>query len=339
MSKGKTEIFLSRKVTKVMEAKSKFCLTWKDYTSNFNKEFDEYRRHEDFFDVSVAVEDEDHVLSAHKIVLSAASDFFKNILRKHKHENPLIYLTEVKFSDLQSILDFIYTGETKVAEKDLKSLLAVATRFKVRGFLEGLGDSGYEIVNDVKRKTKTEIPFEEKLTKLSPIATLKTPVNTDSISVLKTEYHSDDKNNLPKAVRSIADPIDISSFLSPEEQQQFETEAAVEAVGTLPKTVPNVIDTASVSQDYLNNKAELDRQCNELMVSSYDSSIGKTIWQCAQCHYSSKLKYTVKEHVETHISGFSHQCPLCDKVCNTRNALRVHTIRKHKVKKPQHGFI
>ena len=30
---------------------------------------------------------------------------------------------------------------------------------------------------------------------------------------------------------------------------------------------------------------------------------GKTVWQCAQCHYSSKLRYTVKEHVETHISG------------------------------------
>ena len=57
--------------------------------------------------------------------------------------------------------------------------------------------------------------------------------------------------------------------------------------------------------------------------------LGKTVWQCAQCHYSSKLRYTVKEHVETHISGFSHQCPLCDKTCNTRNALRVHTIRKH----------
>ena len=80
-----------------MEANSKFCLQWKDYTSNFNKEFDEYRRHEDFFDVSLAVEGEDRVLAAHKIVLSAASDFFKNMLRKHKHEHPLIYLTEVKF--------------------------------------------------------------------------------------------------------------------------------------------------------------------------------------------------------------------------------------------------
>ena len=79
-----------------------------------------------------------------------------------------------------------------------------------------------------------------------------------------------------------------------------------------------MIDAGSVSQDYLSNKTELDRQCNELMVSSYDSSVGrtglgwaevtvcvagKTVWQCAQCHYSSKLRYTVKEHVETHISG------------------------------------
>ena len=64
----------------------------------------------------------------------------------------------------------------------------------------------------------------------------------------------------------------LYSFLSPEEQQQFETEAAV---GSFPKTVSNVIDTGSVSQDYLTNKTELDRQCNELMVSSYDSSVGK----------------------------------------------------------------
>ena len=66
--------------------------------------------------------------------------------------------------------------------------------------------------------------------------------------------------------------IFLFSFLSPEEQQQFETEAAV---GSFPKTVSNVIDTGSVSQDYLTNKTELDRQCNELMVSSYDSSVGK----------------------------------------------------------------
>jgi len=321
----------------------KFCLTWKDYNTNFCKEFGEFRKHEDFFDVTLACED--NTITAHKLVLSASSDFFKAILRKHKHEHPLIYLTEVKYSDLQSILDFIYTGEAEVAEKDLESLLSTATRFKVKGLTDGIGGTGIgtEAVTmttgvvvpgePIRKKIKTDIVLEEKRPKiLSPpqLKTTITPVFSET-TIIKSESVADTDHSvvLPRAVRTSAEPIDISSFLSPEEQQQFESEA--HAVAAFPKTVAasNVIDTAGVSQDYLNNKTELDRQCNELMVSSYDISVGKTVWQCAQCHYSSKLRYTVKEHVETHISGFSHQCPLCDKTCNTRNALRVHTIRKH----------
>lgn len=300
----------------------KFCLTWKDYNSHFCREFGEFRKQEDFFDVTLACEE--NTVTAHKIVLSAASEFFKTILRKHKHEHPLIYLTEVKFADLQSILDFIYTGETEVAERDLESLLATATRFKVKGLTDS--NSAVDGAEPVKKKLKTELLVEDRRSKVintsPPMKTTITPVYHEA-AIIKSEVDGD--NNL-RGVRS-AEPLDISSFLSPEEQQQFESEAAVQS--SYPKTVSNVIDAGSVSQDYLSNKTELDRQCNELMVSSYDSAVGKTVWQCAQCHYSSKLRYTVKEHVETHISGFSHQCPLCEKTCNTRNALRVHTIRKH----------
>jgi hypothetical protein len=42
----------------------------------------------------------------------------------------------------------------------------------------------------------------------------------------------------------------------------------------------------------------------------------------------------VKEHIETHISGFTHQCQFCVKTCKTRNALRVHTVRAHNQSKP-----
>ena len=73
----------------------------------------------------------------------------------------------------------------------------------------------------------------------------------------------------------------------------------------------------------------------ELLVSSYDPVVGKTIWQCAQCHFSSKFRYTVKEHIETHLSGFTHQCPHCVKTCKTRNALRAHVMRAHSVRPPQ----
>ena len=77
------------------------------------------------------------------------------------------------------------------------------------------------------------------------------------------------------------------------------------------------------------NMAKLEQQVTELLVSSYDPVVGKTIWQCAQCHFSSKVRYTVKQHIETHLAGFTHQCPSCEKTCKTRNALRAHIMRAH----------
>jgi len=307
----------------------KFCLTWKDFNMIFNKEFQELRQSADFFDVTLACED--NQINAHKLVLSAASDFFKHILKKNKHEYPLIYLTGVKFSNLLAILDFIYTGETEVAENNLESLLSTASKLKIKGLTESQTNLESEAasLNTEESAKKTGFsglnkqPLKKAQTTIIPSYGVQESGNME----IKAEEGESDSNNemfaSTKVVRSGGDPMDISSFLSPQEQQQFASEVAESY------KAPAVVNEPTHGQDYISNKNELERQCNELMVSSFDSSVGKTVWQCAQCHYSSKLRYTVKEHVETHISGFSHQCPLCDKSCNTRNALRVHTIRKH----------
>ena len=89
------------------------------------------------------------------------------------------------------------------------------------------------------------------------------------------------------------------------------------------------------AQQNAENTRKLDRMVTELLVSSYDPVVGKTIWQCAQCHFSSKIRYTVREHIETHIQGFTHQCPQCVKTCKTRNALRAHVMRAHSVRPPK----
>lgn len=90
----------------------KFCLTWKDFDTIFNKEFNQIRASGDFFDVTLACEDGQ--IPAHKLVLSAASELFKQILRKNTHDHPLIFLYGIRIADVHSILEFIYTGETEV---------------------------------------------------------------------------------------------------------------------------------------------------------------------------------------------------------------------------------
>ena len=112
----------------------KFCLRWNDFESNISFAFRELREDKDFFDVTLACDDEQ--ISAHKVILSACSPFFRNVLRRNSHPNPLLYLKGVRFSDLQSVLNFMYNGEVNVAQEELNSFLAVAEELKVKGLTQ-----------------------------------------------------------------------------------------------------------------------------------------------------------------------------------------------------------
>ena len=112
----------------------KFCLRWNDFETNISSAFRELRDDKDFFDVTLACDDEQ--IQAHKVILSACSPFFRNILRRNPHQHPLLYLKGVKFTDLQSVLNFMYQGEVNVAQEELNSFLAVAEDLRVKGLTQ-----------------------------------------------------------------------------------------------------------------------------------------------------------------------------------------------------------
>ena len=104
----------------------KFCLRWNDFESNISSSFRELRDDKDFFDITLACDDEQ--IQAHKVILSACSPFFRNVLRRNPHQHPLLYLKGVKYTDLQSVLNFMYHGEVMLPKKSLTpSLLLLRT--------------------------------------------------------------------------------------------------------------------------------------------------------------------------------------------------------------------
>ena len=118
-----------------MTQSEKFCLKWNDFDKNVSSSFKLLREEKDFFNVSLVCEDSGQ-MEAHKVVLAACSPFFKEILRRNPHQHPLIYLKGVKFSDLGSILNFMYLGEANVAQEDLDKFLAVAEELQVKGLTQ-----------------------------------------------------------------------------------------------------------------------------------------------------------------------------------------------------------
>ena len=112
----------------------KFCLRWNDFESNISSAFRELRDDKDFFDITLACDDEQ--IQAHKVILSACSPFFRNVLRRNPHQHPLLYLKGVKYTDLQSVLNFMYHWEVNVAQEELNSFLAVAEDLRVKGLTQ-----------------------------------------------------------------------------------------------------------------------------------------------------------------------------------------------------------
>merc|ERR1712112_94975 len=75
-------------------------------------------------------------IKAHKVILSASSPFFKNILAKNAHIHPLLYMKGTNGKVLEALLGFIYNGESKVLEADLKEFLDTADELKIKGLFD-----------------------------------------------------------------------------------------------------------------------------------------------------------------------------------------------------------
>merc|ERR1712013_282526 len=63
----------------------KFCLRWNDFESNISSAFKDLRDDKDFFDLTLACED-DEKIQAHKVILAACSPFFHHVLRHNPHQ-------------------------------------------------------------------------------------------------------------------------------------------------------------------------------------------------------------------------------------------------------------
>jgi len=153
-----------------------FCLRWNDFESNVSGAFRDLRQEADFFDVTLGCPD-GKSLQAHKVILSACSSTFKQMLRdlarSSQNPHPYIFLRGVGFADLQAVLDFMYHGEVNVAQEDLNSFLAVAEELQIKGLTqkEGGGEpSKPKPSSAVKRSqpSETSTPAVKKVRRSSP---------------------------------------------------------------------------------------------------------------------------------------------------------------------------
>ena len=125
-----------------MNNMDKYCLKWNEFEANIRESFRNLREEQRLFDVTLATDDGQHI-KAHKMILSAGSNFFSDIFMKTDDTNMLIYLKGTSSIELGHIIDFMYNGEAKITQEALKQFLKTAQELHVKGLqgdLQGLAE-------------------------------------------------------------------------------------------------------------------------------------------------------------------------------------------------------
>ena len=302
----------------------KFCLQWNEFEANITSGFQDLREEKDFFDVTLACEDEQ--ISAHKVILSACSPFFRTILRRNSHPHPLLYMKGVKFTELESILYFMYHGRVNIAQEDLTNFLSVAEDLKVKGLTQN--NPGSKSVSSGKPPSNDTFPLlKQKLSEPNVRRTNKPSsagVRTPAPAPFPVEEDVQE-------VFPIIDHDSIKTELQMEGEGDFTQveEEGYEDSTILEEGTEHVV--ISNGQSELAAPANFDQHNHFDHFDQYMSKVGGGTFSCNICPYV-KTKTLVRNHVESihYPNTFTYTCPICGKAYGTNNSYVCHKKRAHK---------
>ncbi|KAM3957742.1 longitudinals lacking protein, isoforms A/B/D/L isoform 3-T3 [Aphomia sociella] len=114
-----------------MDDDQQFCLRWNNHQSTLVSVFDTLLEKGIHVDCTLAAEGQ--TLKAHKVVLSACSPYFENVLSQQYDKHPIIILKDVKYAELRAMMDYMYRGEVNISQDQLAALLKAAESLQIKG--------------------------------------------------------------------------------------------------------------------------------------------------------------------------------------------------------------
>jgi len=339
-----------------MGSSEKFCLRWNDFETNISVAFRELREEKDFFDVTLACDDSQ--IQAHKVILSACSPFFRNVLRRNPHQHPLLYLKGVKYKELLSVLNFMYMGEVNVAQEELNSFLAVAEDLRVKGLTQNNSSSEAKPKSEAPKISRPPPPRETQ--ERDPVPPPKRPRPTPpTIAVSQQSYHQEEDDDIQEVVPVKSEPRDpvpmapvaMTTAMAPvvEPVSHYQTEQVTHApMQQQPQANAVALDDSYADESYdygqygdggyddgsgmIDPNTGMPMQGagadgNKDLLNQVQSKMTKIPggWQCRECPFNSKYTTTVRRHIEAkHLADLVNCCQVCGKFCTTSDALKRH---------------
>lgn len=112
-----------------------YAVNWNNHMNHVRKAFDTLLTNCELTDVILYADGQK--IGAHKMLLSACSEYFRNLFLELPQDNLVVVLNGVSYSVLIDILKFIYNGEVSVDSEVFESFLQTAEFLQISGLTDG----------------------------------------------------------------------------------------------------------------------------------------------------------------------------------------------------------
>ena len=267
----------------------KYSLTWHSYSDHLKSMMKELMMNEDFSDVTLVTEDKKQI-KANISILSACSPIFREVLKKEKNSSTIMFLRGIQYSEIESILQFIYLGEATFYEERMDEFLAVAKSLEIKELCNA-ETNGELLATD--SKTKNESLKEH----------LKVPNN------FKKKPRGRRRQIVSVNGKYKCEPCQKTFYNRP----------------TLNRHIKSKHDGVKYDCDQCDFRAGHQSSLALHILSKHDG----VKYACGQCDSQFTQQGTLKTHIQSKHEGVKYVCDQCDHQATTQSNLTVHVKSKH----------
>ena len=335
-----------------------FFLTKNNYEDSTKTIFKTLLKDIEFTDVTLALSDEKQV-KGHKAILGASSSFFRKIFQQNVTPNLVLYLKGVKSKDMNSIMEFIYLGQTSVNKADLNTFLESAEDLKIEGLIQP-GRASMSVSNAYQAfQSLPEITIdEEKSSSVEEFSSAnyntssmnQSSFDTSSLgslssSMLDTSASTHDVSNTTEMTFQVAP--EFSSTLLPLPVSKEDQEQAARIVANIKNTSSSKLEqNTSILNGSINFNAENNNySCSKCVFTSVhrrsalrhfanthaDSAQPNIKQERVMEESLSSLESSMATTIKSEESGAEkkHECGQCDFSTKHRTSLKRHLYGVH----------
>ena len=304
----------------------KYSLTWETYSDHLKGLMKELMMNEDFSDITFVTEDKKQI-KANINILSACSPIFKDILKKEKNSRQIMYLRGIQFSEIESILQFVYLGEATFYEERMDEFLAVAKSLEIKELCNAESKSNLELddgslprnPNTADEEVKEQTVMSNHMTGQVPEERKREVLSVDVDGKYKCnqcDYQTTHKGHFTRHVESKHEGVKYAC-----DQCDYQSTHK----GDLNKHIQSQhegVRYACVQCDY---QAGYQSHLNLHIKSKHEG----VKYSCTKCDHQYTHQSSLTKHIQSKHEGIKYACDQCDNQLSSKSKLARHIKTIH----------